>query len=129
MNKIVPDRIGVYDDMPVEPSAPAQPKAAVPHDLRPLHDRVLVRRDPPESRSKGGIVIPDVGKEKALTGTVIAVGPGTEWADGVFHKTQLTPGDRVMFSLSVNVPYADLVQDGDLVMMAERDVLGVLSYR
>jgi chaperonin GroES len=95
--------------------------------LRPLHDRVLVRRDPPESSSAGGIVIPEVGKVQALTGTVVAAGPGRKDDSGVFHETQVRPGDRVVFNGSVNVNYPDLVKDGDLVMMAEADILGVIG--
>ena len=143
MNNIVPDRIGVFDPSapPVhgEPGqvgltshgTPGQARTGSELEktiaIRPLHDRVLVQRDHAPEQTAGEIVVPDQAREKALTGTVIAVGPGTEWADGVFRKTQVKPGDRVMFSLSVNVPYADLVEDGELVMMAERDILGILN--
>src|SRR5579872_214364 len=101
-----------------------------PQDLghiQPLHDRVLVRRDPPEAQTQGGIVIPSVGRTEALRGLVLAVGPGKKDEQGVFHETQVKPGDRVVISGSVNVPYGDLVKDGDLVMMSEADILGIIG--
>jgi chaperonin GroES len=169
MNQIVPDRVGVFDDVPAVGSAGAQPglpsaeqaAAPPPHHaknqrvlgtpappprhtqnrpvsgtpapavhpsflLQPLHDRVLVRRSH-EQGSVGLIIVPDVSREKALRGVVVAVGPGKKDADGVFRETMVRPGDVVIFSASVNVPYADLVEDGDLVMMAEADILGIVS--
>ncbi len=95
--------------------------------LRPLHDRVLVRRDADSETSGGGIIVPHIAQEKALRGTVIAAGPGKRDANGVFQSTMVKPGDRVVFSGSVNMPYPDLVEDGDLVMMSEADILGILE--
>lgn len=96
-------------------------------NLQPIQDRVLVRRFPEGRVSDGGIHIPDVGREKALKGLVIAVGPGKEDGDGVLWKTQLKPGQVVLFTKSVDMPYGDLLHDGDYIMMREADVLGVLE--
>lgn len=100
--------------------------SAKPRNLRPLQDRVLVRRDPVEVYFKGMILVPEIGQEKALKGTVLAVGPGQKWDDGSVLLPQVKQGDRVLFSGSVNMPYSDLVGEGDLIMMSEKDILGVL---
>lgn len=124
-NRIVPDRMGVMDLM----DQVDQPDRRTLSWLRPLHDRVLVRRDSALGETVSGIVIPEVGREKPLKGTVIAVGPGKKDADGVFRETMVRPGDVVLFSASVNVPYPDIFQNGELVMMAEADILGILTLR
>lgn len=97
--------------------------------IRPLYDRILVRRAKTPDK-EGSIVIPDQAKEKPLEGTVIAVGPGVyleregeQW----FKPTQLKPGQRILFTGSVNVNYPDIIEDGELVMMSEQDVIGVLG--
>jgi chaperonin GroES len=127
VNVIVPDRVGVAE-VSVDQTPKTPPRAAVPHGarLRPLHDRVLVRRFAEET-VVGGIIIPSVAREKSLMGEVVAVGPGKKDADGVFRETMVKPGDVVVFSGSVNVPYPDLIEDGELVMMAEADILGVVE--
>lgn len=127
MNRIVPDRIGIYDDFPKSDVELVDSTLKRWATLRPLHDRVLVQRFPADEQTRGGIILPDVGKEKPLRGIVVAAGPGKKEADGVFRETTVKPGDIVLFSASVNVPYADLICDGDLVMMAEADIIGILA--
>jgi chaperonin GroES len=142
MNKIVPDRTGVrsLDLMDsLEPSAVPfglTPRTGSPPDksiaVRPLHDRVLVRRAATQEKA-GAIFIPDHAQEKALRGIVIAVGPGRHFEDErgnrYFQPTQVKPGDEVLFTGSVNVAYPDIVEWGELVMMSEQDIIGVLTDR
>ena len=65
--------------------------------FRPLHDRVVVRRIEQESKSKGGIIIPDTAKEKPQEGEVIAVGPGARDESGKVQPLDVKAGDRVLF--------------------------------
>ncbi len=94
--------------------------------LFPIGDRVLIRRFPEVTVTVGGIVIPEEARPQALKGLVIAVGPGKEDREGNWWRTQLKPGQVVAFTASVDMPYGDLVHDGDYIMMREADVLGVL---
>lgn len=139
MNQIVPDRTGVVDAHSERPTRghrkiSQHTQSAIfgntepgwsSASLQPLHDRVLVRRFAEEAKS-GSIIIPEAARAKALRGVVLAVGPGKKDNDGIFRETMVKAGDEVLFSASVDVPYADLVHDGDLVMMAEADILGIL---
>src|SRR3990172_4078296 len=72
-----------------------KPKAM---QLRPLHDRILVRRIEEEQKTKGGIIIPDTAKEKPQEGTVIAVGKGRVNEDGKLRPLDVHKGDRVLFT-------------------------------
>ena len=65
--------------------------------LRPLHDRVLIRRVEPEAKTAGGIIIPDTAQEKPMEGEVVAVGPGARGEDGKVHPLDVKAGDRVLF--------------------------------
>ena len=65
--------------------------------LRPLQDRVLIRRVEPEAKTAGGILIPDTAQEKPMEGEVVAVGPGARDADGKLHPLDVKTGDRVLF--------------------------------
>jgi len=65
--------------------------------LRPLHDRVLVRRVEQEAKTTGGIIIPDTVQEKPMEGAVIAVGLGARGEDGQVHPLDVEAGDRVLF--------------------------------
>ncbi|MBX9706184.1 MAG: co-chaperone GroES, partial [Gammaproteobacteria bacterium] len=66
--------------------------------IRPLHDRVVVRRAPEETKTAGGIVIPDsASKEKPVQGEVIAVGPGKQLENGQLQKMEVKVGDKVLF--------------------------------
>lgn len=93
--------------------------------FRPLGDRVLVKRVEEESKTKGGIIIPDTAKEKPQEGEVVAVGPGVRDEDGEFVKLELKAGDRILFGKWSGT---EVKIDGeDLIIMKESDVLGVLS--
>ena len=65
--------------------------------FRPLHDRVVIRRVEQESKTAGGIIIPDTAKEKPQEGEVIAVGPGARDERGEIQRLDVRPGDRVLF--------------------------------
>jgi len=66
--------------------------------LRPLQDRVLIRRVEPEAKTAGGIFIPDTAQEKPMEGEVVAIGPGARDVDGKLHPLDVRTGDRVLFS-------------------------------
>jgi chaperonin GroES len=92
--------------------------------MRPLHDRVVVKRIEEEERTKGGIIIPDTAKEKPQEGRVVAVGPGrTE--DGKLIKPDIKAGDRILFG---KYSGSEVILDGEEhVIMREEDVLGVIE--
>jgi len=93
--------------------------------FRPLGDRVLVRRVEEETKTKGGIIIPDNAREKPQEGEVIAVGPGARDDDGKRVEMDLTPGDRVLFGKWSG---AEVKVDGeDLIIMKEADILGIVD--
>jgi len=93
--------------------------------FRPLGDRVLVKRVEEESKTKGGIIIPDTAKEKPQEGEVVSVGPGGRDEDGKHIAPELKAGDRILFGKWSGT---EVKIDGeDLIIMKESDVLGVLS--
>ena len=93
--------------------------------FRPLGDRVLVRRVDEETKTKGGIIIPDTAKEKPQEGEVVAVGPGTRDDDGKFVALDVKAGDRILFGKWSGT---EVKVDGeDLLIMKESDILGVLE--
>ncbi len=93
--------------------------------ITPMYDRIVVRRTEEETRSAGGIVIPDSAKEKPDQGEVLAVGPGKRTDDGKSLPMSVKVGDRVLFS---KYSGTDFKLDGDeIVVMREDDVLGVLT--
>ncbi|QDH72092.1 co-chaperone GroES [Brevundimonas sp. M20] len=93
--------------------------------FRPLGDRVLVKRVEEESKTKGGIIIPDTAKEKPQEGEVVAVGAGVRDDSGVVQALELKAGDRILFGKWSGT---EIKIDGeDLIIMKESDVLGVLS--
>jgi len=93
--------------------------------LRPLHDRILVRRVEEEQKSKGGIIIPDTAKEKPQEGTVIAVGKGRINEDGKLRPLDVHKGDRVLFT-KYSGTEIQVVGDEHLIIR-EDDVLAVLE--
>jgi chaperonin GroES len=93
--------------------------------LRPLQDRVLIRRVEQEAKTSGGIIIPDTAKEKPMEGEVVAVGAGARDANGVLHAVDVKAGDRVLFGKWSG---SEIKLDGeDLIIMKESDLLGVID--
>ena len=93
--------------------------------VRPLQDRVLVKRVESETRSAGGIIIPDTAKEKPLEGIVIAVGEGKRLEDGSRVAPEVKAGDRVLFGKYAGT---EIKVDGEEHMiLKESDILGILE--
>lgn len=93
--------------------------------FRPLGDRVLVKRVEEESKTKGGIIIPDTAKEKPQEGEVVSVGPGARDETGKVNALELKAGDRILFGKWSGTEVK--LEGEDLIIMKESDVLGVLS--
>ena len=94
--------------------------------LRPLQDRVLVRRVEPEARTAGGIFIPDTAQEKPMEGEVVAVGPGARDEDGKRQALDGKSGDRVLFSKWSGTE--GKLDGEELMIMKEADIMGVLDH-
>jgi chaperonin GroES len=93
--------------------------------LRPLQDRVAIRRVEQEAKTSGGIFIPDTAQEKPMEGEVVAVGPGARDANGTLHALDVKAGDRVLFGKWSG---SEIKLDGeDLMIMKESDILGVIE--
>jgi len=93
--------------------------------IRPLNDRLLVKRLEEEAKTAGGIIIPDTAKEKPAEGKVMAVGPGKLNDKGERVGLQVKEGDRVLFS---KYGGTDVKLDGDdFLIMREDDILGVIE--
>ena len=93
--------------------------------IRPLQDRILVKRLESEEKTAGGIIIPDSAKEKPMEGLVVSVGKGKTLENGAVHRPDLKEGDTVLFS-----KYAGSeVKLGGLehLVMKEEDILGVIE--
>ncbi|MBS1235729.1 MAG: molecular chaperone GroES [Proteobacteria bacterium] len=93
--------------------------------IRPLHDRVIVRRLEEERKSAGGIVIPDSAKEKPIQGEVIAVGTGKILEDGKVRPLDVKKGDKVLFGKYSGTEVK--VGDEELLVMREEDIMGVVE--
>ena len=93
--------------------------------FRPLHDRVVVRRVESETKTAGGIIIPDTAKEKPMQGEVVAVGSGARGEDGKVVALDVKAGDRVLFGKWSGT---EVKVDGvELLIMKESDILGILA--
>jgi chaperonin GroES len=93
--------------------------------LRPLYDRVLVKRIESENKTKGGIIIPDNAKEKPLEGEIVAAGNGRVLEDGSVRPLTVKTGDRVLFA-----KYAETevkVGGETYLLLREEDLLGILN--
>lgn len=93
--------------------------------LRPLGDRILVKRIDSEEKTKGGIFIPDSAKEKPLEGEVVAVGPGRTFDNGQIKSMTVKVSDRVLFA-----KYAETevkLEGQSFLLLREDDILGVLA--
>ena len=93
--------------------------------FRPLHDRVVVRRIEENSKTAGGIIIPDTAQEKPSQGEIIAVGPGARDEAGKLVALEVKKGDRILFGKWSGT---EVKIDGtELLIMKESDVLGILD--
>ncbi|MFV0369161.1 MAG: co-chaperone GroES [Hyphomicrobiaceae bacterium] len=93
--------------------------------FRPLHDRVVVKRADAETKTAGGIIIPDTAGEKPQQGEVVAVGPGARDDAGKLQALDVKKGDRILFGKWSGT---EVKIDGqDLLIMKESDIMGVLD--
>lgn len=93
--------------------------------IRPLHDRVLVRRVEEEKTTPGGIVIPDTAAEKPMQGEVVAVGNGKLQDNGDVRKLEVKAGDKVLFGKYSGTEVK--VDSEDLLVMREDDIMGIIE--
>ena len=93
--------------------------------FRPLHDRVVVKRVEEDTKTKGGIIIPDTAQEKPMQGEVVAVGPGGRDETGKLIPIDVKAGDIVLFGKWSGT---EVKVDGeDLLIMKESDILGIIA--
>jgi len=93
--------------------------------FRPLHDRVLVRRLEGETKTAGGVIIPDTAQEKPQEGEVVAIGSGTRSEDGKVTPLDVKKGDKVLFGKWSGT---EVKIDGEeLIIMKESDIMGIIS--
>ena len=94
-------------------------------NIRPLHDRVLIRRIHEEEKTKGGIIIPDSAKEKPMEGEIVAIGNGKILEDGKVRALQVKKGDRVLFAKYAGT---EVKIDGkEHLILSEDEILGVVE--
>jgi len=94
-------------------------------DIRPLHDRIIVERLEEETKTAGGIIIPDTAKEKPQQGKVIAVGKGKKTEDGKLIPLDVKVGDKILFGKYAGTEIK--IEGKEFLMMREEDVLGVIE--
>jgi chaperonin GroES len=96
-------------------------------NIRPLNDRLIVRRNDEEEKTKSGLIIPDTAKEKPLEGRVIAVGTGRRTDEGKVIPLDVKKGDSILFGKYAGT---EIKIDGEeLLMMREEDVLGIIEKK
>lgn len=93
--------------------------------LRPLNDRVIVKRVESETKTKGGIIIPDAAKEKPIEAEVIAVGLGKMMDNGDRQKMQVAEGDKILFSKYSGTEVK--INDAEHLILREDDILAVVE--
>jgi len=93
--------------------------------IRPLHDRLIVKRTEEQQKTKGGLYIPDTAKEKPVEGTVIAAGTGKILEDGTVRKLDVKKGDRVLFGKYSGTEVK--IEGEDHLILREEDVLGIIE--
>ena len=93
--------------------------------IRPLQDRIIVKRVQEEEKTKGGIIIPDTAKEKPIEGKVIAAGNGKVLEDGKVRPLDVKAGDRILFSKYAGTEIK--IEGEEHLIMREEDILGVVE--
>ena len=94
-------------------------------NIKPLHDRIIVKRLEEEEKTKGGIIIPDTAKEKPQRGKVIAAGKGRINDSGKLQPLEVKPGDEILFGKYAGTEFK--ISGEEYLMMREEDVFGILN--
>jgi len=94
--------------------------------IRPLHDRVLIKRIEEQETLKGGIIIPDTAKEKSQEGEVISIGTGKTLENGSIVPLEVKKGDRILFGKYSGTEIK--LQDQDYLILREDEIVGVLTH-
>ena len=108
-------------------TAQALKKGETSVNIRPLHDRVIVRRLDDERTSPGGIVIPDTAKEKPIRGEIIAVGHGKVLENGEARPLDVKVGDKILFGKYSGTEVK--IGNEELLVMREEDIMGVIESK
>jgi chaperonin GroES len=95
--------------------------------LKPIGDRIIVRRQESQEKTSGGIILPDSAKNKPQRGKVLAVGPGRLLKDGSRRDLQVKEGDLVLFTTWAGDEFKDARNKDEILVMREEDVLAVLD--
>jgi chaperonin GroES len=111
--------------MEVRPLATAASPTPTKLNLKPLADRVIVKKLEPEEKTPGGIVLPDTAKEKPQNGEVLAVGPGKFDEKGTRQPMELKVGDKVLFAKYSGTEIK--IEGVEYLILAERDILAVFG--
>ena len=93
--------------------------------LKPLHDRVLVRRVESDEKTSGGLIIPESAKEKPAEGVIVAAGEGARKDSGELIAMSVNEGDKILFGKWSGTEVK--INDEDMLIMKESDILGILS--
>ena len=94
-------------------------------NLKPLHDRVLVKPLEAEEQTAGGIIIPDTAQEKPMKGRVITAGPGVRGEDGKLHPMDVKTGDEILYGKWSGTEVK--LNGDDLLIMKESDIMGIIE--
>jgi chaperonin GroES len=96
-------------------------------NIKPLGERIVVRRELAEEKTAGGIVLPDSAKDKPQRGTVLAVGPGKMLKDGTRRALQVKKGDKILFTSWAGDEFKGRSTGDQVLLMREEDVLAVVD--
>ncbi len=94
-------------------------------NLKPLHDRVVVKPLEAEETTAGGIIIPDTAKEKPMKGRVVAAGPGVRGEDGKLHPLDVKKGNQILYGKWSGTEVK--LNGDDLLIMKESDIMGIIE--
>ncbi len=94
-------------------------------NLKPLADRVIVKPSEAEEKTKGGIILPDIAKEKPIEGTIVAVGPGKVSDDGKLVKPEVKVGDKVLYGKYSGTEVT--VEGEEYLIMRESDIFAIIA--
>ncbi|MDP2208753.1 MAG: co-chaperone GroES [Bacteroidota bacterium] len=93
-------------------------------EIKPLADRVVVKPEVADEKTKGGIILPDTAKEKPVVGTIVAVGPGKKGDDGKIQPMEVKVGDKVLYGKYSGTEVT--IKGEDYLIMRESDLFGIV---